>query len=365
MARRAAPATPAWCRAGSAPVGRLEPQFAAELPGPAGQVAQPAAPALGRDADPVVGHPHGQHPVGAHVHGHVHLAGLRVPGRVGQRLAQRGERLLGRLGPDAGAEAGAEPQRRGEAEHVGHLLDQGDDVAAQVRPGRGVPGLQREDGGADVLDGLVHRVDRVGDPAGHLRPGDHRHGALQRHAGGVQPLDDQVVQVTRDPVAVLVQRQPLGLGPARGQLERDARLGGERGHDVRLGLRERRPPVTAPDGEHAADVARRAEREHDRGPDVAHRAAGGLGGPLVVGEVGRCHRLARGQHPPGQGLAGRQHQAADRVCAVALGVGDRQPPALLAGQREHGEVGAGEFARLPGDARQYLGRARNRTAAGW
>jgi hypothetical protein len=75
-------------------------------------------------------HLHGQHPAQAHVRGHVYLAGLSVPGRVGQRLAQRGQRLLGGLRADAGAEARAEPQRRGEAEHVRHLLDQADaDVA--------------------------------------------------------------------------------------------------------------------------------------------------------------------------------------------------------------------------------------------
>ena len=149
-------------------------------------------------------------------------------------------------------------------------------------------------------------------------------------------------------------RQPFGLGPARGELERDARLGRERGHHVGLGLGERRRAVTAPDGEHAADVARRAEREHHRGPDLAHRAAGGLGGALVGGEVGRRHRLAGGQHLAGQGVAGRQHQAAGRVRAVTVGVGDGQPASPLVGQREDGEVGAGELACPPGDVGQHL-----------
>ena len=112
--------------------------------------------------------------------------------------------------------------------------------------------------------------------------------------------------------------------------------------------------MAAPDGEHAADVARRAEREHHRGPDLAHRAAGGLGGALVGGEVGRRHRLAGGQHLAGQGLAGRQHQAAGRVRAVAVGVGDREPPSPLVRQRERDQVGAGELARLPGDVGEHL-----------
>ena len=166
------------------------------------------------------------------------------------------------------------------------------------------------------------------------------------------------MQIAGDPVPVLIQRQPFGLGPARGELERDARLGRERGHHVGLGLRKRRRAVAATDGKHATDVARHAEREHHRGPNLAHRAAGRRRGPLVGGEVGRRHRLARGQHPAGQRLAGQQHQPADRVGPVTIGVGDREPASSLVGQREHGEVGTGKLACLPGDAGQHLARRR-------
>jgi hypothetical protein len=88
----------------------LEPQLAAQLLGAVGQVAQAAAPAAFRDAGPVVDHLHGQHPVGSRVHGHVDLAGACMPGRVGQRLAQRGQGLLGDLRADGRAEARAQPQ---------------------------------------------------------------------------------------------------------------------------------------------------------------------------------------------------------------------------------------------------------------
>src|ERR1700751_353808 len=51
-------------------------------------------------------------------------------------------------------------------------------------------------------------------------------------------------------------------------------------------------------------------------PDLAHRPARGRGGPLVGGEVGGRYRFSGGEHPPGQGLAGRQDQAARGVRAV-------------------------------------------------
>jgi len=101
-----------------------------------------------------------------------------------------------------------------------------------------------------------------------------------------------------------------------------------------------------------------AEREHDRGSDLAHRPARRRGGPLVGGEVGGRDRLSGGEHPSGQRLAGRKDQAARGVGAVALGVGDRQPAALLVGQGEHGQVGTRQLERLPGDVGQHLGGRR-------
>jgi hypothetical protein len=48
--------------------------------------------------------------------------------------------------------------------------------------------------------------------------------------------------------------------------------------------------------------------------------------------------------------------AARRLRAVAVGVGDRHPAALVVRQREHREVGARQLARLGGDARERLVR---------
>src|SRR5690349_8716220 len=56
-------------RPGRTRVGGFEPQLAAQLLGPDGQVTKTAAPTPVRDAGAVVGDLHGQHPVGARVHG--------------------------------------------------------------------------------------------------------------------------------------------------------------------------------------------------------------------------------------------------------------------------------------------------------
>ncbi len=52
--------------------------------------------------------------------------------------------------------------------------------------------------------------------------------ALERHAGGEQPLDHQVVQVARDPVAVTQHGQLLPVGRRRAEPQRDRGLAGER-----------------------------------------------------------------------------------------------------------------------------------------
>ena len=162
------------------------------------------------------------------------------------------------------------------------------------------------------------------------------------------------MQVAGDPVPVLVQQEPGGVRAARRETQGDGGLGGERGHKIGKARREGRGAVAAPDGEHAADVPRRAEREDGRGPDLAHGGAGGRVGALVGGQVGRRVRFPGGQDQAGQGPAGRQDEPEHRRGTVALGTGDRQPASLLVGQGEQGEVGAGQLPRLPGEVGQDL-----------
>ncbi|MDX6340827.1 MAG: hypothetical protein QOH87_965 [Trebonia sp.] len=261
--------------------------------GPVGYVREPAAPARLLNAATVVPDEHRQHP-GVRVHHDVDAVGPRVPRRVGQRLAQHGEHLLGELAAGARVEPAAEPHRGREPEHLRHLVGERHDVGPQ--PGHAGPaaGLQGEDRRPDVPDRVVHRVHGVAHPVGDLAPGDHWHRALKRHARGVQPLNHQVMQVPGDPVPVLEHGKALGVGPAVRELKRDGRLGGERRDDAGRALLERRAALDAPHGEHAAHVARRAEREQGRRADVSHRQPRHVGRARVLGEVlDRDRRTAR------------------------------------------------------------------------
>jgi hypothetical protein len=91
------------------------------LLGPVGYVREPAAPARLLNAATVVPDEHRQHP-GVRVHHDVDAVGPRVPRRVGQRLAQHGEHLLGELAAGARVEPAAEPHRGREPEHLRHLV---------------------------------------------------------------------------------------------------------------------------------------------------------------------------------------------------------------------------------------------------
>ena len=82
------------------------------------------------------------------------------------------------------------------------------DLGLHVRAG--VHGPQREDGPADVLDGPVELVDRPLEAGRRHRGRSATRAALsQAEPDREQPLDDQVVQVASDAVAVLQQVQPL------------------------------------------------------------------------------------------------------------------------------------------------------------
>ena len=75
----------------------------------------------------------------------------------------------------------------------------------------------------------VQLVDGLADARAHLGHDGPALGALQHHAGGEQPLDDEIVQVTGDPVAVLVDREPLPVALGVGQHQRQRGLRGELG----------------------------------------------------------------------------------------------------------------------------------------
>ena len=62
--------------------------------------------------------------------------------------------------------------------------------------------LQIENGSADVVDGRLKIIDSAGEAFDDFGRSGARDGALQIHAGGEQALDDVIVQVVRDTLAV-------------------------------------------------------------------------------------------------------------------------------------------------------------------
>jgi hypothetical protein len=158
--------------------------------------------------------------------------------------------------------------------------------------------VQREDGRADLLDGLVQRLDRAGDPVSQLGVAGPRGHALQLHAGRVQSLDDQVVQVAGDPVAVVVDREPLGVATALRQFQSHPGLRGE-GDQHLDGLRgQRQHPRPPPGGQDPADIARHAQRNHDSRAQ-AQALTGGRSHTGVGAEIGNDQGLTGFQHRPG------------------------------------------------------------------
>ena len=112
-------------------------------------------------------------------------------------------------------------------------------AAQQLRP-------KAEDEVADVADGEVQAVDRPLDAPDHL--GGvllHQVGhVLEREADGIDVLDDAVVEVLADPLALLDDGQALDLLVQPGVLDRDPGVAGEELDErlVVLGELGPRPP---------------------------------------------------------------------------------------------------------------------------
>lgn len=125
--------------------------------------------------------------------------------------------------------------------------------------------MEGEDGLADLANGLVEVVDGSPDALSYVggQIGVTR-GSLELHAGGEEPLDDEVVQVARDAVAVLVDGQALPLEARLREDDVDRRLRGEGlGHrtHVRVEHLGRIAPEEVEDPEGALRRAQ-GKREH-------------------------------------------------------------------------------------------------------
>ena len=144
---------------------------------------------------------------------------LGVAGDVAQRLAQRGQQLA--------ADRSSTPVSTGPSRSTRGSNPRGPAASRGQRRARGCadpagddPGLlEAEDGGADVLDGQVEVVDgRLDALDGRVGVGaDQPDRALQRHPGGEQALDDGVVEVAGDALAVLERAPAPGPGRAAGR----------------------------------------------------------------------------------------------------------------------------------------------------
>ena len=132
------------------------------------------------------------------------------------------------------------------------------------------------------------------------RPGAERGGErLQGQAGGEQALDDVVVQVRGDAVALVEHGGPLLLGAGLGELDGDGGLVGEAGGHVQVLGGERRPAAQPRDARaHRGCCGEPTSGTTSIGPTSRSSGTAAEAGPLV----GSRHpqRRAGREHPPGQ-----------------------------------------------------------------
>ena len=183
---------------------------------------------------------------------------------------KRGDELVGRLRREHRVDRTGEPHRRLEAQERRGLGRLAQHAPAGARGGPLDRLVQREDRLTDLLDRLVELVDRPGHALGRgVRHVVDARRALQHHPGGEEPLDDEVVQVAGDAIAVLVHRESLVLAACLRQHERDRRLRAERAGEVEDVAGEVAVLVAPHEHEHAEGAVRGAQRGDERGPVAA------------------------------------------------------------------------------------------------
>jgi hypothetical protein len=215
-------------------------------------------------------------------------------------------------------------------------------------------GLQGEDRPPDLLDGAVQLVHVAADPLGQLRP-DHLSGhPLQPQPDREQPLDDLVVQVAGDPVAVFEDGQPLPVVLRAGELQGHRGLPGEHGHHQHVGVAERRRVLGLGDPQYAEHVLAGGQRHQRDRPVLELRGKPGLlGGRAVLDDH---QRLPGAQHGADQAGVQRDQVAAQRFGAQAGGHLQHQVRPALLDQRQDAQLRVGRGAGALGDQLQRLGR---------
>jgi nucleotide-binding universal stress UspA family protein len=311
------------------------------------QVGQAAAARGLRHADAVVDDVEGEHLVDGDVD--LRGRGPRVPGDVAQGLAQDRDEVVGDVVGDDGVQRAGEPGGRGEPQRRRDVGEHVEHAAAQVglRAARDV--LELEDRGADLGDGVVEIADGPDDPVTRHRPGPQDlRDALQRQARGEEPLDDVVVQVGGDAVAVVEHRGTLLLGAGAGELQGEGGLVGEAGAHVEVVVGERGPVADPGGDQHAVDLSR-ADQRHDQ--HGVQRELGGHGGPEARSTPGPgvAHRRTGAQHPSAQRALHRDDHPDHGPGTGAHGDLDEQIGPVVGRPGQRDEIGFRHLSRLLDD----------------
>ena len=159
-------------------------------------------------------------------HHESHHVGRRpgVLAGVGQTFAHDGENVVAHVLGHGVVHRSFEAHLGAAPEVSRHLVGEVHDRLAQAAGQGGVPEL--EDGRADLGDGVVELVDGLGDPFDDQVPFGEARRALEAHADGVDALDDPVVEIAGDAVAVVEDAHDADAVVEPGVLNGDAR--GER-----------------------------------------------------------------------------------------------------------------------------------------
>ena len=279
-----------------------------------------------------------------------HGAGAGVPGRVRQRLADHGEDLRRDVIGHRAVDRAGDVEDGPEAERAG---GRGDSLAQLAAQGGTDRRPEFEDRPADVADGGVEVVDGRVHAFGGFRPQRVGHGGLQLHAGCEQPLNDDVVQVAGDALAVLQDDELLAFVLGAGPLEGEGGLPGEARQQGRLLLVVLGPAVVLGDDQHAVQGVGPQQGSRQSRP-FGHRSRPVRDGSQVVDQpvpfLGERARL----------LAGRRQELAHelgRAGRRAVGDLDRVARILVVVEQDQHQAGTRHLAGPAGDEAQRLGAA--------
>ena len=217
--------------------------------------------------------------------------------------------------------------------------------------------VELEDRAADLTDDLVQLVDRGGEAVPRTTRPEMCGQALQCEAGAEQSLDDVVVQVGGDAVALLQHCRALLLGTSLCEFDGHRRLIGEASSHLLVAGGERRPPSQPCSGQYATHAVRAGQRHEQDRPDVEvdghHRRV------LHVGPVG-SQRPAAGEHVPGQRPFARNPQAGHALGTKSHGHFDPQVAGRLVvlGRKEDGHE-----VRIGGRAAELADELQRRAGA--